>query len=125
MYEETNLQVLSASTMTGDRVRNSEGEDLGHIRDLMIDIPSGRVVYAVLSFGDAAEDKLFAVPWNKLHLNPRDKVFQLNVDKRLLEKSAGFDTNHWPDMANPRWHEDLHRYCDTKPYWESLAHYTG
>jgi hypothetical protein len=44
-------RVLSASTINGDAVHNPQGEDLGHIKDLMIDVATGRVAYAVLSFG--------------------------------------------------------------------------
>jgi uncharacterized protein YrrD len=44
-------RVLSASTLAGDQVQNSAGEDLGEVDEIMIDIPSGKVAYAVLSFG--------------------------------------------------------------------------
>ena len=43
-------KVLSASTLTGNKVVNLRKEDLGTIEDLMIDIDSGRIAYAVLSF---------------------------------------------------------------------------
>ena len=43
--------VLSASTITSDQVVNSEGEHLGKMHDLMIDLDSGRIAYAVISFG--------------------------------------------------------------------------
>ena len=42
---------MPASTLTGNRVRNEAGEDLGKVDGIMIDIPSGRIAYAVLSFG--------------------------------------------------------------------------
>jgi sporulation protein YlmC with PRC-barrel domain len=57
-------RVLSASTLAGDKVRNAAGENLGKIDELMIDIPSGRIAYAVLSFGGVLGmgNKLFALP---------------------------------------------------------------
>ena len=60
--------VLSADTLTGDTVRNAADENLGKIHDIMIDIPTGRVAYAVLSFGGllGMGNKLFAVPWDAL-----------------------------------------------------------
>jgi uncharacterized protein YrrD len=36
-------RVLSASTLAGDSVKNTEGDDLGKVDEIMIDIPSGRV----------------------------------------------------------------------------------
>lgn len=55
-------RVLSASTLTGDAVVNAGGEKLRDIKDLMIDLPTGKVAYAVLSFGGflGMGDKLFA-----------------------------------------------------------------
>src|ERR1035437_742136 len=38
-------RVLAASTLAGDSVRNSAGEDLGKVNEIMIDIPSGRGAY--------------------------------------------------------------------------------
>jgi sporulation protein YlmC with PRC-barrel domain len=98
-------RVLSAATLTGDRVRNSAGENLGKIEEIMIDVPTGRVAYAVLSFGGflGIGDKLFAVPWQSLTLNERDHEFILNVDRERLETAPGFDRDHWPDMADPAW----------------------
>src|SRR5215813_352584 len=74
-------RVMGATTLAGDRVRNSAGEDLGKIEEIMIDIPTGRVAYAVLSFGGflGMGNKLFAVPWEALRVNERDHEFVLNV----------------------------------------------
>jgi len=113
--------VLSASTLAGDSVRNAEGEDLGKISEIMIDIPSGRVAYAVLSFGGilGMGDKLFAVPWSALKVDEDEKCFILNVDKQTIEKAPGFDKDHWPDMSDTAWGTQLSSYYHVRPYWES------
>jgi len=98
-------RVLPAAELTGDRVRNRAGEDLGKIEEIMLDLPTGQVAYAVLAFGGflGIGDKLFAVPWRALTLNERDHEFILNVDRRQLEDAPGFNRDHWPDMADPNW----------------------
>ena len=48
-------QFLSASTLTGDDVKNPQGEALGDLKDIMIDTLSGKVAYGVLSFGGEAQ----------------------------------------------------------------------
>jgi hypothetical protein len=100
--------VLPASTLTGDRVRNRVGEDLGKIEEIMVDIPSGRVAYAVIAFGGVMGigEKLFAIPWRALTLDEQNRVFLLDTDRRRMEESPGFDPNHWPDMADPAWAEE-------------------
>jgi sporulation protein YlmC with PRC-barrel domain len=113
-------RVLSASTLSGDRVRNSDGEDLGKIEDLMIDVVNGRIAYAVLSFGGflGMGDKLFAIPWGAMELKEHEHKFVLNVAKDTLKNAPGFDKDHWPDMTDPDWGLNIYRYYGIDPYWE-------
>jgi sporulation protein YlmC with PRC-barrel domain len=114
-------RVMSAGTLAGDRVRNSAGEDLGKIEEIMIDVPTGRVAYAVLSFGGflGMGDKLFALPWDALQLNEDEHEFILNVDKATLENAPGFDQDNWPDMADQNWASQIYGHYGSKPYWET------
>jgi hypothetical protein len=116
-------RVMSAGTLAGDRVRNSAGEDLGKIEEIMIDVPTGRVAYAVLSFGGflGMGNKLFALPWDALRLNEDEHEFILNVDKATLESAPGFDQDNWPDMADENWASQIYGHYGTKPYWEPRA----
>jgi sporulation protein YlmC with PRC-barrel domain len=113
-------RVLSASTLTGDRVRNRDGEDLGKIEELMIDVINGRIAYAVLSFGGflGLGDKLFAIPWDAMELRGDEHKFVLNVDKEVLRNAPGFDKDNWPDMADPDWGLNIYRHYGVRPYWK-------
>ena len=79
-------KVFPASTLIGEKVMNPHKEDLGRIEELMIDPYSGRIAYAVLSFGGflGVGDKLFAIPWSALSLDAAGKRFILNISKDLL-----------------------------------------
>lgn len=112
-------RVLSSSSISSDSVRNPEGDNLGSIKDLMIDIPSGRVAYAVLSFGGflGFGDKLFAVPFSALQLDADNECFVLDVDKERLENAQGFDKDNWPDMADQTWQTEVHNVYGVEPYW--------
>src|ERR1700736_2204440 len=111
-YSTPYRRVLSASTLAKDSVRNRLNEDVGSIKEIMIDVPSGRVAYAVLSVGGffGMGDRLFAVPWRSLVLDEDRKCFILDVDKRRLENAPGFDTSNWPDMTDPEWGMGLDNY---------------
>jgi sporulation protein YlmC with PRC-barrel domain len=112
--------VMSADTLEGDKVVNAKGEDLGRIENIMLDVPGGRIAYAVLSFGGflGIGDKLFAIPWRLLTLDADNKRFVLNVDKDRLVSAPGFDKDHWPAMASPEWAKEIHDYYKSSPYWE-------
>ena len=107
-------------------MRNTAGEDLGKINDLMIDLQSGRIAYAVLSFGGVLGigDKLFALPWNALRVDEDEKELILDIDKRRLETAPGFDKDHWPDMADTSWGAQIHNFYGIKPYWEYAGEQT-
>ena len=113
--------VMTANTLEGNPVENPQGEDLGEIEDIMLDVPRGKIAYAVLSFGGflGVGNKLFAIPWNALTLNADRKCFVLDVDKERLKKAPGFDKDNWPSMASPTWASDIHSYYGVRPYWES------
>ncbi len=113
-------RVLPASTLKGDAVKNRSGEDLGKIDEIMIDVPTGRVAYAVLSFGGflGMGNKLFAVPWSVLTLDEDRKCFIFDVGKEKLERAPGFDKDNWPDMADSRWGSQIYGYYGVDPYWD-------
>ena len=110
--------LMGANTLVGNDVYNKEGTKLGDIKEIMLDMRSGKVGYAVLSFGGflGMGGKLFAVPWNALTLDTEDKVFVLNVEKDRLKDAPGFDKDKWPDMADQAWAKEIHFYYGTEPY---------
>ena len=119
ILEKTFGLVLSGSSLKGDKVVNHEGDDLGKIEEIMIDLDHGRVAYAVLSFGGflGLGDKLFAIPWQAFTVDTANKRLVLNANKEILEKAPGFDKTSWPDMADLSWGANLYGYYGYKPYW--------
>jgi sporulation protein YlmC with PRC-barrel domain len=104
-------QVLSATSLVGNKVINRSGQELGSIKELMIDLDEGSVAYAVLSYGGVMGigDKLFAIPWEAMDLDTEQHVFILNVDKAALDEAPGFDKDNWPDNAQyeEKWLVDI------------------
>ncbi len=115
-------RLMGANTLDGNDVYNKDNEDLGDIKEIMLDVPTGRVAYAVLSFGGflGMGDKLFAVPWSALKLDTVNKRFVLDVSKERLKEAPGFDKDAWPDMADPAWVKSIHSYYGVKPYSDVL-----
>lgn len=104
--------MLSSSSLVGNRVCNRSQQDVGDIKDLMLDTTTGKIEYAVLSFGTflGMGEKLFAVPFSALTLDTENKRFNLDVDKQRLNEAPGFDKNDWPDMADQIWARSIHNY---------------
>lgn len=119
MREIGTSPVLSASTLSGDKVVNTYGEDLGRIEDFMLDLESGRIRYAVLSFGGflGVGDKLFAIPPEKLRIDTENEQVILDMERARLENAPGFDKDHWPDTREPDWQLEVYEFYEATPYW--------
>jgi sporulation protein YlmC with PRC-barrel domain len=120
MNSISSSHVLSSSTISGDKVVNRQGEDLGDIKDLMIDVDTGRVAYAVLEFGGVfgLGSKLFAVPLSAMQLDTENHRLIVAKAQEALESAPGFDKDHWPDFSDRTWGSSVHSHYGVRPYWE-------
>jgi sporulation protein YlmC with PRC-barrel domain len=120
----TGADVYRASKLIGTDVENPQGEKLGDIEDIVLDPDTGRIAYAVLSFGGflGLGEKHFAVPWAaftpKAGTTTAVDKFVLNVDKERLKNAPGFEKSNWPNMADRRWAEQVYGFYNVTPHWE-------
>jgi sporulation protein YlmC with PRC-barrel domain len=115
--------VMAASTLDSDRVLSSDGDEVGKVKDIMLDVGSGRIAYMVMSSGGflGMGDKLLAVPWNALTLDANRKCFVLALTSERVKNAPGFDKSHWPSMADRTWASSVHQYYGREPYWSDEA----
>jgi sporulation protein YlmC with PRC-barrel domain len=125
MTDTSRGRVSRAKDLIGLRVYNDENEDLGKIEDLAINPSTGRIRYAVLSFGGflGMGDKLFAVPWDNLTLiskgetsagTQKQEHYVLHVDKTSLKNAPGFAKDNWPNFADPKWSTDVDKFYSSQ-----------
>lgn len=103
---------LTATSIIGDSVENTDGENMGKIDNLMINLNSGKVEYAVIEFGGllGVGKKLFAIPFDELKLDAEKEIFILNRDKKYLTESPGFDPSHWPKTNDHSYFDSVNDY---------------
>ena len=89
MSQTDQFQMLRATHLTGTEVVNLEGESLGKLEEIMIDVPSGRVGYAVLSFGGflGMGDRHYPLPWSQLTYDERLGGYRVDITERDLERA--------------------------------------
>lgn len=107
-------KTFRASKLTGLNVRNTQGEKLGVVHDLVVNIDTGKLAYVAMSHGGVLGigDKLFAVPYAELKFDHgKDEMFfVLDMAKEKLEAAPGFNQNDWPNFADPSWSEKVDSY---------------
>ena len=120
-------RLMGANTLIGEDVYNRQDESLGDIKEFMLDIRSGQIAYAVLSFGGwlGMGSKLFAVPWQSLQLDMVNKRFILDSSKEQLKNAPGFDKENWPDMASTEFATQIHGFYATQQNMPGLRTASG
>ena len=95
--------LLSAGHIAQAKVKDHDGNDLGELKEIMIDLNRGDVEYVVLSLSKGylgLKDKCFAIPWEALKLDSSEKSFTLDVTRGQLEDRPGIDKDNWPNEAD-------------------------
>lgn len=103
---------MDSEKIVGYGIRNPQGEDLGKVDNLMINLRQGVVEYAVVEFGSflGLGGKLFAIPFTELKADPDNKVFILDRSKEYLKEAPGFDKDHWPDTNDHSYFNNVSMY---------------
>ena len=92
-----------ASGLLGMEVRNKDNQKLGEVIDLVMDVDSGRLSYAVLSVGGflGIGEKLIALPPGALKVASEGEYLLLNADKAKIQAAPGFAATSWPAPGDP------------------------
>ena len=116
---DEDASVISASKVTGTDVYNTEGQHLGEIHDLMLDKRTGKIAYAVMSFGGflGIGERYHPLPWATLKYDTRQGgyVVGLTIDQlKGAPTYAATDTPAWGDRG---YEARIHDYYQAVPYW--------
>ena len=114
------LKLNPASSLLKHGVMNDKGENLGRIDEFLIDLETGRIMYAILSYGGFPNrSKFFTVPFELLRFSVHDKKYILDVPRETIENSAGYDSmDKVLDNVDTNWLGNKYEYYSNKPEWE-------
>jgi sporulation protein YlmC with PRC-barrel domain len=116
----TDIQQLRLTKLFGTDIRNLQGENLGKLDNVMIDVNQGRLAYGIVTIrsGFLGMNKDFvAVPWSALDLRSQPGIARLDADKQTLTAIA-FDKDHFPNLEDPQYSRQLYERFHATPYWE-------
>ena len=111
--------LIGSDKVEGTPVRRSDGEKIGTIERVMIEKRSGKVAYAVMSFGGfmGLGEEYYTLPWSVLKYNTALDAYELNLTEDQL-RGAPRRTAEGHDASFDRdWEEHVHRYYNATPYW--------
>lgn len=94
---ETN-RLIASDKVEGTAVYNRQGERLGSIAHFMVDKKSGRVEYAVLSFGGflGMGSEYYPLPWDVLDYDTHQGGYVIDLSKDVLEQAPRYSRELQP-----------------------------
>ncbi len=112
------LSLISAEKVSGTEVFNPSGENLGEVRDVMLDKRSGRVAYAIMAFGGFAGlgRNYFPLPWSTLHYDTAKEGYVVDLSKDLLKAAPNYAAEEMPTWDRT-YESRIHDYYKVPPYW--------
>jgi sporulation protein YlmC with PRC-barrel domain len=121
-HREETANLISGDKVSGTSVYNTAGESVGEIQDVMIDKASGKVVYAVMSFGGflGMGEKYHPLPWELLKYDSSREGYVVDLSKTQLEGAPTYDEGVDPGWGNREYEANVHKYYKTPPYWGAL-----
>jgi len=113
-------RLISSEDVEGTEVYGLGRDKVGEIDHLMIDKLSGRVIYAVMSFGGflGLGHSHYPVPWGALKYDTSLGGFRTAITEQQLKDAPEFSDDSW---TNRDWETSTHRHYGVAPYWESSA----
>jgi len=113
-------RLISSEKVEGTAVRRSDGDKVGTIDSVMLDKHTGRIAYAVMSFGGflGMGEEYYALPWSALRYNEDLDAYELNVSDEQLRNAPLASTDFFDTgVADRQWEDNIHRHYRAAPYW--------
>ena len=112
-------QLISADKVEGTAVYNRAGEKLGTVNNIMIHKLSGKVAYAVMSFGGflGMGEKVHALPWGVLTYDTSMGGYVVDIDKARLEGAPVLAAGEMSRLEDQAYGRQIHDYYGTRLYW--------
>ena len=114
-------QVQKASKLLGTPVKNLQDESLGKVENLLLDLPSGRVVAVIVSSGGflGIGDELSAIPPTALRFTTNRDGLQIDASKEMVSNAPHFKNDRWPDLGQPSYADGVYRAYRVQPYFST------
>ena len=115
----TGKPLIESDRVEGTYVYDPNGNNIGTIKRLMIEKISGKVAYAVMSFGGflgmGADEH--TIPWNKLNYDTSLGGYRTDITEEQLRGAPTFYRDRDYDWSDRDRERDLHDYWGSRPYW--------
>ncbi len=120
ILRSTSASVVSADSVLGCTIVDRQGQKIGLLRDIILDVSTGRIAYAVAELtSGAVADQLVVIPWNAVYADLDVHQLRVNAHADWIERAPAVHRGSEADRFVHEWGAFIHNYFGTTPYWES------
>lgn len=112
-------QAIRVKKVLGAAVKDSAGDKIGHIEDVVLDKTTNNIMFAVVGFGGVAGigEKFHPIPWSSLDYDKSEDAYVVALTKEQL-KQAPADTIEQLTASDGQTYRDRsYSYYGATPYW--------
>jgi sporulation protein YlmC with PRC-barrel domain len=118
------INYVQTSKIVGMKVRDSNGESVGTIKDVVLDGETGCIAYTVISTGDSGTrltgtTKTVAVPWPLFGQSPDPTVMTLTVDRERLYGAPAFEYSRINEYSTGSYIDNIYSYYGVQSRMET------
>ncbi len=130
-FQQQKQNLLLVDNLIGSEIQNQQGEKIGDIENVLVDVDSGKIGFVTLASGGVlgVGDDKYIVPFNALQKKmPQGKdaqvgdpqlnqvAFTLNKNKDQLKRVPDGDIEE--ALTQQDQSRGIHEYYGVSPYWE-------
>jgi sporulation protein YlmC with PRC-barrel domain len=106
---------IETSKIVGTRVQTSQGEEVGEIRDVVLDSTNGCVAYTVVATGGTGAQatggpKAVVVPWAVYSISPGARVYQVRVEREKIYSAPVFEASRIQEYSSQQWIDQVYSH---------------
>jgi sporulation protein YlmC with PRC-barrel domain len=114
---------VGVDTLLGRGIVDPHGRRIGELHDIILDLASGRIAYAVIvAHRREGSDRLVVAPWNALFLDSEARYLRINAPADWVQNAPSLQGAYAPARFAHDWALLIHSYFGTTPYWEGPSH---
>jgi sporulation protein YlmC with PRC-barrel domain len=111
---------IQTSKLVGKPVKSSQGEEIGTIKDVVLDRNTGCLAYTVLATGGgggqvAGGGKMVAVPWSVYSPSSDVNTYTVTVDRERIYNAPVFDYARIEEYSRPEYISSVYSYYGVSP----------
>jgi sporulation protein YlmC with PRC-barrel domain len=98
------MTLLRTNQVIGKDVKDTQGEKLGTVHDIVLTPDYQQASYVAVSYGGvfSVGSKLYAIPWQALHVGPKGDI-TMSATRAQFQEATSFSNDNWPSRGDSRW----------------------